>query len=418
MLSRVDNELLCRVGPGTPMGELLRRFWVPALMPGELPAPDSPPVRVRLLGEDLVAFRDTNGEIGVVAENCPHRGASLFFGRNEENGLRCVYHGWKFDTSGSCVDMPNEPPESNFKHKVHVTAYSAAEWGGVIWVYMGPPELKPELPQHDWCLVPDNQRYIGKWIQECNFVQCYEGEIDTSHISFLHSGIDPIEGTGRFRGLAAKDGAPKLLLKETDYGFVYGARRDTGKGDYYWRVTQFLVPDFSLIPSPKYPTGGRCWIPIDDHRTWVLAYVYNPERAITEEELVPYTSGAQAFAGLIPGTFRTKANKENDYLIDREMQKTMNFTGIWGTRNQDTAVVESMGRIMDRTNERLGTADLAVISARRILIRMAKQLQEGIEPYAPSHGEVYRVRALDCVDAESDFDRLLTHYRERTLMPA
>jgi phthalate 4,5-dioxygenase len=418
MLSREDNELLCRVGPGTLMGELWRGFWIPALMPSELPEPDCPLVRIRLLGEDLVAFRDTDGRVGLVAENCPHRGASLFFGRNEESGLRCVYHGWKFDADGACIDMPNEPSESNFKHKVHVQAYETAEWGGIVWAYMGPKDRRPELPQHEWCGVPEDHRYLGKWIQECNWVQCYEGEIDTSHISFLHSGIDPIEGTSRFRGLAAKDGAPRLLLKETDYGLTYGARRQTGNGDYYWRVTQFMLPDYSLIPGPKWPRGGRCWVPIDDHRTWVFAYTYNPDRALTDDELFPYTSGAQAFASLIPGTFRTKANKDNDYLIDRQMQKTENFTGIWGTRNQDTAVVESMGPIMDRTKERLGTADLAIITARRILLRTARRLQEGIEPYAASHGDVYRVRALDCVDAEADFEKLLEKYRERTLMTA
>src|SRR5215208_2393371 len=176
MLTRDDNEILTRVGPGTPMGELMRQHWQPVLLSSELPERDGPPVRIRLLGEDLVAFRDTDGRVGLVAENCPHRGASLFFGRNEESGLRCVYHGWKFDAHGSCVDMPNEPAESNFKHKVHVQAYETAEWGGIVWAYMGPKDRRPELPQHDWCGVPDDHRYLGKWIQECNWVQCYEGE--------------------------------------------------------------------------------------------------------------------------------------------------------------------------------------------------------------------------------------------------
>src|SRR5688500_9834747 len=162
MLSKEENELLCRTGPGTPMGELFRRFWLPALLPSELPAPDCPPVRLRLLSEDLVAFRDTAGKVGILAANCPHRGASLFFGRNEENGLRCVYHGWKFDVAGNCVDMPNEPAESNFKHKIKATAYPAREFGGMIWIYMGPPDLQPELPQFESAMVPESDRWLGK----------------------------------------------------------------------------------------------------------------------------------------------------------------------------------------------------------------------------------------------------------------
>jgi len=244
MLSLQNNDLLCRVGRGTPMGELFRRFWLPALMPEELPQPDCPPVRIRLLGEDLVAFRDSAGQVGVVVENCPHRGASLFFGRNEEEGLRCVYHGWKFDTSGACLDMPNEPPESNFRSKVRVTAYRAREHGGLIWVYMGPEESNPELPQLEWTAVPASHRHLVKWRHESNYAQGLEGDIDTSHVSFLHryfaADADP-NGTNRGRTTLSTDPAPRLMLKETDYGFVYGGRRAAESGSHYWRVTQFLL---------------------------------------------------------------------------------------------------------------------------------------------------------------------------------
>src|SRR5215217_1739547 len=190
VLSQTDNELLCRVGPGTAMGALFRRFWLPAMMPSEIPEADSPPVRLRLLGEDLVAFRDTSGTIGVVAENCPHRGASLFFGRNEDAGIRCVYHGWKFDASGACVDMPNEPPESNFKSKVKVTAYPCVERGGVIWTYMGPPESQPALPNLEWIRAPEGWCWVSKAYQECNYLQAIEGGLDTSHSSFIHRFFD------------------------------------------------------------------------------------------------------------------------------------------------------------------------------------------------------------------------------------
>src|SRR3569833_735334 len=175
MLSQADNELLTRVGPGTPLGELFRRFWLPVLLPSELPQPDSDPIRVRILGEDLVAFRDSNSKVGFIQNNCPHRGASLFFGRNEEAGLRCVYHDWKFDVTGTCVDMPNEPAESDFKDKVTVTAYPCEEAGGVVWVYMGPPEKKPMLPCLEWMFVPPEQRVVSRYIQENNWVQGLEG---------------------------------------------------------------------------------------------------------------------------------------------------------------------------------------------------------------------------------------------------
>src|ERR671929_426924 len=181
MLSQQDNELVCRVGPGTPMGELMRQYWVPAMLSSELPSPDASPVRVLLLGEKLIAFRDSNGQVGLLDNNCPHRGASLFFGRNEQCGLRCVYHGWKFDVAGHCVDMPNEPPESNFKDKVRAIAYRCVERNGVIWTYLGPLETPPPLPDLEWNLVPENQRYISKRYQECNWAQALEGGIDSSH---------------------------------------------------------------------------------------------------------------------------------------------------------------------------------------------------------------------------------------------
>src|SRR5438067_1817906 len=187
MLSKEDNELLCRVGPGTPMGQFMREYWLPAFVPSELPEADSAPMRMRLLGENLIAFRVTSGKYGLIANNCPHRGASLFFGRNEEEGIRCVYHGWKFDIDGACVDMPNEPAESDFKHKVRAVAYPTLERGGVIWAYMGDPTQQPEPPDLEWALVPAEQRYISKRLQLTNYAQAMEGGIDSSHVSFLHN---------------------------------------------------------------------------------------------------------------------------------------------------------------------------------------------------------------------------------------
>jgi phthalate 4,5-dioxygenase oxygenase subunit len=423
MLSKADNETLCRVGPGTPMGELFRRFWMPALLARELPEPDSDPLRLRLLGEDLVAFRDTNGTVAILGNHCPHRGASLFFGRNEEAGLRCVYHGWKFDAAGRCIDMPNEPADSTFKERVQHTAYPTAEYADLIWVYMGPPTFEPELPRFEWATVPSTHRHVSKWIQETNWLQGMEGEIDSSHISFLHSYIDPdaapFTDPERYRGvrIAQQDGAPRLTLLPTDYGYVYGARRNADDGNFYWRVTQWLLPMYSLIPSPDWPRGGRAWVPIDDEHTWTFAYSYNAERPLSERDLRGFASGAAFPPRLIPETFQPLANQQNDYLMDRSVQRTRSYTGIWGVNDQDRSLQESMGAILDRTIEHLGSADLAVIQARRILLNALGDLQNGIAPAAAGNGALYQVRAYDAFNTEPEFARLIEQHGGELVAP-
>src|SRR5258708_31645948 len=192
MLSQEENELITRVGPGTPMGNLFREYWLPAMLSEELPAADSDPVRVLMLGEQLIAFRDTNRKIGLLANHCPHRGASLFFGRNEEAGLRCVYHGWKFDVDGTCLDMPNEPAESDFRTKVKAVAYPTQERGGIVWAYLGPRSTPPTLPDLEPNMLEDDQLVVTAIQRECNWLQGLEGDIDTCHLGFLHlDAIDP-----------------------------------------------------------------------------------------------------------------------------------------------------------------------------------------------------------------------------------
>jgi phthalate 4,5-dioxygenase len=326
VLSTEENELLTRVGPGTAMGGLLREYWLPALLSNELPEPDSEPLRLRLLGEELIAFRDTAGQVGLLANNCPHRGASLFFGRNEESGLRCVYHGWKFDTSGACVDMPNEPAESDFKHKVHATAHPTQERGGVIWAYMGPRGEPPPLPDLEWMVVPATHRVMSKTLRECNWVQALEGDIDTAHLYFLHSRLD-VDTSAVFHdagsGVYHEDRHPRLNLVRTDYGMMYGAQRTEPDGRYYWRITQFMMPFHTLFP-PGGLAGvpGHIWVPIDDHHTMVWFLIWNPFAVIPEGEhrlfgahpnaYLPTTSGSL-------GQWRSAANISNDYMIDREV---------------------------------------------------------------------------------------------------
>ena len=188
MLTRAENDLLTQTGPGTPMGNLVRRYWIPALLSQELPKPDGPPLRLKLLGEKLIALRDSSGKVALFDPRCPHRGADLFYGRNEECGIRCVYHGWKFDVEGNCVNMPSEPAETSFKHKVKITAYPCLERGGVVWTYMGPPEVKPAFPELEWTALPESHRLAARRLQECNWFQGYEGGWDTAHLPFLHRG--------------------------------------------------------------------------------------------------------------------------------------------------------------------------------------------------------------------------------------
>src|ERR1051326_8141324 len=268
MLSREDNELATRVGPGTPMGGLMRQYWVPALLSSELPAPDSDPVRVVLLGERLIAFRDTNGQVGLIQNHCPHRGASLFFGRNEEAGLRCVYHGWKFAVDGTCLDMPNEAAEADFKHKVKAVAYPCQERGGVVWTYMGLRSTPPALPDLEPNMQPDDQVVLTAIQRECNWLQGLEGDIDTSHLGFLHLGAVEPEDTraGTFAFYTVNDRAPRYQVVDTDYGAMYGAYRPGPEGQLYWRFAQFLFPFYAMIPTGVLGMQVlvRAWVPMDD----------------------------------------------------------------------------------------------------------------------------------------------------------
>ncbi|MSQ10678.1 MAG: aromatic ring-hydroxylating dioxygenase subunit alpha [Dehalococcoidia bacterium] len=397
MLTAADNEYLCRVGPGTPMGTLMRRFWMPAIISSELPEPDCAPVRVRLLNEDLVAWRNTDGSVGVMQNSCPHRGASLFFGRNEENGLRCVYHGWKFDNEGQCVDMPNEPAESNFKHKIKAAAYPTEEAGGVVWIYMGPLEAKPTLPRPEWTLVPANQRVVTHYIQENNFVQGIEGGIDSSHVSFLHSTVASHRGgeTDSYRVMMASDKAPEFRVAETDFGLMIGARRRVEEKRDYWRVTPFSLPFYTVIPgTPNVdrPFSGHGWVPIDDENCWLITYSWHPSRPMSDFGVNPGHN-----AHYVPkqenDKHRPRQSRENDYEIDREDQKNKTYTGITNGSIQDRGIQETMGAIYNRTVEHLGSADTAIIMMRRLLMRLARDLQAGREPYAATHGELLTVRS-------------------------
>ena len=370
MLTPEKNELLTRVGPGTPMGALLRRYWVPALFSWEL-EPDGAPVRLRLLSEDLVAFRDSRGRVGVLEESCPHRGTSLWLGRNEDEGLRCVYHGWKFDVDGSCVDQMNEPDQ--FLTKVKATSYPVVELGGVVWAFMGPADQRPEPPSFEWTQVPEGQRVVTKVVQECNWLQGLEGGIDTSHAPILHR---QLRDDARHPGIPPTNAfvagsAPTLEVDVTDYGYRYYGIRRLDSGGLYVRGYHFVMPWTQFRPSTEegdLQTHGHHWVPIDDERCMVWNWYYSPNRDLTASERdVAYTGNSFDTDIDVAKGFAAYRNRTNDWLIDRSIQKTDTFSGILGINTQDRAVQEMMGRVVDRSKEHLGPADKAVIAARKLL---------------------------------------------------
>ncbi|HLZ27289.1 MAG TPA: Rieske 2Fe-2S domain-containing protein [Chloroflexota bacterium] len=412
MLSQQDNELVTRVGPGTPMGNLMRQYWVPTMLSSELPAPDCDPVRVLLLGEQLIAFRDSNGKVGLLANNCPHRGASLFFGRNEEAGIRCVYHGWKFDVSGTCVDMPNEPAESDFRTKVRAVGYPCQERGGIVWSYLGPRSSPPPLPDLEPNMLPDDQVVLTAIQRDCNWLQGLEGDIDTSHLGFLHLGaIDP-ENTkpGTFQHYTVKDRAPRYSVVDTEYGAMYGAYRPADAGRLYWRIAQFLFPFYAMIPTGVLGLQvlARAWVPMDDEHMLFFSMGSRPSVATITAVNAPATRN-RAGEDLLPnrtdwnGRFRLAANAGNDYKIDRGRQRRReDYTGIPGIHTQDQAITESMGPILDRSTERLGTSDVMVIRVRRRLMEAARALAErDLTPPGVDRPDVYRVRSGGAILPES-----------------
>jgi phthalate 4,5-dioxygenase oxygenase subunit len=401
MTRREQNALLTQTGAGTPMGDLFRRYWIPALMSSELPEADCPPVRVKLLSERMIAFRDTASKLGLTDEFCAHRGVSLWFGRNEENGLRCAYHGWKYDNTGQCVDVPSEPVESGYCKKIKLKSYPLVERGGILWTYMGPPELQPELPEFEFAMVTPERRFISKRNQECNYLQAMEGGIDSSHVSFLHSGAleqDPLFKGAKGNKYNLQDFQVKFEVVESEGGLLIGARRNAENGNYYWRITQWVMPCFTAIPPRgDHPIHGHFWVPIDDETCWSWSYDYHPARDLTDKEVQAMNDGYGIHAKLIPGTFIPLQNKGNDYLMDRAGQKAkVTYSGIAGIAIQDSSLQESMGPIADRSKENLVSTDNGIIMARHRLRKAAEALKKGITP--PGLDPVtHRVRSVSIV---------------------
>jgi phthalate 4,5-dioxygenase oxygenase subunit len=372
MLSNEENELITRVGPATPMGQLMRRYWVPALLSAEIPAPDCPPVKVRLLGENLVAFRDSSERVGLLGELCAHRRACLFYGRNEEGGLRCVYHGWKYDVEGNVLETPAEPANSNLKNKVRQKAYPCKEKAGVVFTYMGPGEKVPPFPDYEWFKLPPEHIGVTKFVLDCNYLQALEGDCDSAHAPFLHRG-------NRGGGLLTSRGLTvSYEVRDKWFGVKAAAVRPVGSAEKHVRVHSFAMPFIACVPTAFIVNGkpdGYLVVyqtPADDYHTSRYNFRFKRSEPVTEQDF----EFDRSQLGL---DFRLLANHENNYLIDRQKQRTSNYTGIEGFATQDACMTESMGAVCDRSEEHLGVTDAFVIAVRRFLLRAVRDVQAGSE---------------------------------------
>lgn len=372
MLSRQDNETLVRTGAGTPMGELIRRYWIPALLSSEIPDPDGAPARVRLLGEDLVAFRDTDGKIGLLEEHCPHRQASLALGINDKGGLRCLYHGWKFDVTGRCLEIPTEPPGARQTERPCARAYATHEAGGMVWAYMGPKENEPQFPEFEWLHMAPGHSEPFKIMADCNYAQLMEGTIDSAHAGVLHR-EQPWDAPAKYDH--ERDLAPKIEFEFTPYGLRYAGVRKHRDGGQHIRVTQVVLPFTTLIPPPgagpnKDRRMANVFVPRDDESTWHIQWFFDVSQPID----VPFRIEEGGY--WMDEHFRKHLNIDNWYEQDREWMKTGMMSGIKGVVTQDHAVSETQGRILDRTKEHLGASDAAVVAWRRQIINAARALAE------------------------------------------
>jgi len=390
MTASNDSQELTRVGPGTVMGNFMRQYWIPAAASGELLA-DGDPMRLMLLGEKLIAFRDSSGRVGVMDHRCPHRCASLFLGRNEHDGIRCIYHGWKFDVDGNCVDMPSVPPEQDFKDQVKARAYKTVDRNGVIWVYMGDrQDAPPPMPEVEATLLSTDEVDISFMQRDCNWMQALEGDIDTSHFGFLHVGhLDPDNvPVGHPLEHTASERAPRYHVRDAPWGTTYGAYRLVKPETYYWRFANYMFPFWTQTPQGAFQGNiqARAWVPLDDGHVMMIFWRRRQGQGTNHplKDGKPL-GGTKAQPDWLPvstdwlGRYRVKAVEANDWLMDREAQRSNRiFSGIDNVPLQDQAVTESMGAITDHSLERLGPGDLMISRTRRRALQAARAFRDGV----------------------------------------
>lgn len=421
-------NVLARVGPGTKVGALFRAVWLPALLSSQLPAAGGTPVRLKLLGEELVAFRNGKGEVGIVQANCAHRLAPLYYGKVEQEGIRCSYHGWLYANNGQCLDMKNEGNKSVCS-RVKIESYRAVEKADIVWIYMGDDE-PPAFPRFPWIDLPKSQRNATVWLQESNWLQGVEGELDSSHVSILHTNPATLATSPVHRPYSAIDLMPKLFARSTPVGIVALARRDAD-GQYYWRASQFMAPTFSSIPSSEFPVGGRAFIPIDDYNAYTWDFNYYTKGDLPQAFLdyagkglaFPPENRYQSFrlnTGTIIDTFVPVRTAENSYLINRDADSLASPSGIHGLNDQDramqegmTAMPDSLGRIADRSKEVLVAADVAIVQARRRILEIVQD-EQSLARFKETiqDGTAFSVIPLDVVSELGDIDAFAEQYRK------
>jgi len=430
MLSRENNETLVRVGPCTPMGQLMRQYWIPFLRAEDVQI-DGQPHRVRLLGEDLVAFRDSAGRVGLVDHACPHRGAPMVFGRNEHEGLRCLYHGWKFGVDGKCQNIPVEPANSPMCKRMRITAYPVQERNGMLWTYMGADAEPPPLPQLEWNLVPRERVAVSLRVQECNWLQALEGEVDSAHAAILHGRVDADGVINSWR--QARDLAPTFECVQHDAGVSIAARRRIGADKHYVRVNQFMMPFWTLVPpQAQFPElSGHAWVPMDDEHTLCLMFSYHPTQPFYEKTRKIFRDG---HAGRETGhhsahnfesrpvthpypKFWSKFNRANAYQFDYDLQVTKYNSGLPGLWVQDAAAQSGVAPIYDRSKEHLGASDAGIVRTRKMLLDTVHRLQtEGVRPPSATQPELLMLRAASLtIPADGDWMQLGGEFLRATL---
>ena len=399
MMNKADNELLTRIGPGTAMGAMLREYWVPACRSAKLEA-DGAPERVRLFGENFVAFRATDGRVGFMQEACPHRCVSLALARNEDNGLRCVFHGWKFSVEGKCVDAPTEPrgQRERFAASVPVRSHPVHEAGGLVWVYMGAQETPPRFPDYEFTHLPEDQVQPYRGVIRTNWLQGLEALLDSAHVTFLHSAnLGSERGRNYFKAesdFMLNDGAPAFEFDERPYGFREGAIREEGEARRYARVREVSLPYFSFIPSaPRGPRIVCCSIPIDDVTTAQWYILYDTDGPLQRDLM----SAFGTWSGDADHFNADMGGPDNLWGQDREAMAKGHWSGIVGRGNayEDFAVQESMGPIVDRTKEYLGTCDRVIYRARKLLLDAVKRHRAtGEVPFVGDEVDYAAIRAV------------------------
>jgi phthalate 4,5-dioxygenase oxygenase subunit len=382
-----ESVLYSRTAAGSPMGDLLRRYWLPALLSRELEV-DGAPVRVRLLSEDLVAFRDTQGRIGLLREFCSHRGASLYYARNQGSALHCWYHGWTYDIEGRCLATPNEPPESRMRERIRQRAYPCVERNGMVWTYMGPPARKPELPAFEYLQVPDAHTYVSKRYQQCHWTQGMEGDLDPAHIGHLHGGQFGV----RTRATVSPDArsnawiqdglAPQIEVHARPAGLLFAARRNADADTFFWRASHWFIPCFTTVPAHpgSGPLFGHAWVPADDTFTTVFTFTWHPQRPLTAEELKALPGGERTHPELIPGTFNPVANRAGEYARPGTPPAAQPWMRVNRIQDQDLCMTESIGWAFDREGENLGASDGVIARVRHTLLAAAQAVQAGGDP--------------------------------------